>query len=634
MKCTYIKCFCACFCSPDTNRVATPETDEGYLKNHLLRGNSLRREFSEPEISHFNNEAIMDKNSSTLSVETEDFPRETQFVHTKAAYKVVEGPPLTPNPFRRAPKGFESVSDTRCTEGLRDNEKILCDVSTEAPIANNPAELLVSMPPQRQWYQMDGEKTSFLTEELFLASLENEGATTRLVQQITAIDQSNPCKLVTLSPPNDISGWGMPHETTEIKCAHDDLDIMDQLLLSQRLHKGVTDLHNNETTVGVHETSNNERPMSNSTIPKRSNMLGHHGANSHIENTGSSIITKNMVKVKVKSQVELDDNRMEDCLSKGPEAATSTRKRLLEPTISVHDTARISGQQSSSIRDQPSLCSEWHSTELEREREKRDSLARTRVSSHTESVAENFEDRGQNGASAMINQHNKSNLAQQPRPGNRKVNIPQKILKSVYERCDLERIRPPGYTVLCNAQPKVSAVKHSEDHIQTSIRASPLLWNAPTPLQPEHADVINPQSTFREQGNICRDNGSGNKENIGNGNEYADLCSQGSEEELNILASLERLDHKLAAINGKSLNNERNSLNSRQLSSKSTQSAPPVLIQRGAASSSLGKRNLVTGKPKNFPCNPPRPSVSFVSTRSILRRFYVKILQNLSLKMC
>ena len=587
------------------------------MKNHLLRGNSLGREFSEPEISHFNNQAIMDKTGSTLTVETEDFPRETQMVHTKAAYKVVEGPPLTPNPFRRAPNGFESVSYTRCTEGLRDNEKILCDVSTEAPIANNPAELLVAMPPQRQWYQMDGEKTSFLTEELFLASLENEGATTRLVQQITAIDQTNPCKLVTLSSPNDISGCRMPHETNGIKCPHGDLDIMDQLLLNQRLHKGVTDLHNNETTVGAHEASNNERPMSNSTIPKRSNMLGHHGANAHIENTESSIITKNMVKVKVKSQVELDDNRMEDCSSKGPEAATSTRKRLLEPTINVYDTARILGQQSSSIQDQPSLCYEWHNTEREREREKRDSLARTRVSSRTESVAEIFEDRGRNGASAMINQHNKSTLAPKPRPGNRKVNIPQKILKSVYERCDLDSVRPPGYTVLCNAQPKVSPVKHSEDHIQTSIRASSPLWNEPTPLQPEHADAINPQSSFMAEGNICCDDDSGNKENIGSGNEYAVLCSQGSEEELNILASLERLDHKLAAINGKSLNNERNSLSSRQLSSKSTKSAPPVLIQRGAASSSLGHRNHVTGKPKNFLCNPPRPSVSFASTRSI-----------------
>lgn len=570
----------------------------------------MRREFSEPEISHFNNQAIMDKNSSTLTVETEDFPRETQFVHTKAAYKVVEGPPLTPNPFRRAPKGFESVSYTRCTEGLRDNEKNLCDGLTEAPIVNNPADLSVATPPQRQRYQVDGEKTSFLTEELFLASLENEGATTRLVQQITAIDQTNPCKLVNLGSPNDISGWGMLQEATEIKCAHDDLDIMDQRVLSQRLHKGVTDLHNNETTVGAHETSNNERPVLNTTISKRSNMLGHHGANSLIENTGSSITTKKMVKVKVKSQVELDDNRMEGCSSQGPEAATSTRKRLLEPTISVHDTARIIGQQSSSMRDQPSLCSEWHSTEREREREKRDSLVGPRVSSHTESVTEIFEDRGQNGASAMINQHNKSNLAQQPRPGNRKANIPKKILKSVYERCDLESVRPPGYTVLCNAQPKVSPVKHSEDHIQTSIRASSPLWNEPMPLQTEHADAINPQSAFRAEGNISRDDGPGNKENIDNGNEYADLCSQGSEEELNILASLERLDHKLAAINGKSLNSERNFLNSRQLSSKSTQSAPPVLIQRRGASSSLGTSTLVTGKPKNFPCHPPRPSVS------------------------
>lgn len=588
------------------------------MKNHLLQGSFLHSEYSQPKTDQFNNETIMNKNNSTCTAGTEIFPIETQFVHTNADYKFMEGLPLAPNPSRQAPNDVENVSYTQCIEELHNNEKILSDIMTKAPIMRNPTKLLVTMSPQRQWYHMDVENTSFVIEELFLASLENEGATKRLAEHITTIDQSNPCKLTTFNSLNDISGCGLPYEATEIKFAHDKLDTMDELLLSQRLHKGVADLHNNEIIVGAHETYNKEKPIPNSTISKGSNTLGHHSPISHIENTKSSIITKNMVKVKVKSQAKLENNQMDDYPSKGSKDATSTRKRFLEPTINILDDARILGQQNSSTQDHPSLFYEWHNTKHDRDRDKRGLLAGAKVSPHAELVVEIFENRGQNDASTMINQHNKSNLAQQPRHGPRKVNIPQKFLKSVYERCDLDSVRPPGYTILCNAQPKGSPIKHSKDNIQMIIRAPSPLRDEPMPLQHENVDAINSQSTFKEEGSICHDDASGNKENIANGNEYVDLCSQGSEEELNILASLERLDYKLATINGKSMNSERNSMNSRQLSSKSTQSAPPVLIQRGTTSSPLGKKILVIGKQKNFPCNPPRPSVSFVSTPSII----------------
>jgi hypothetical protein len=87
----------------------------------------------------------------------------------------------------------------------------------------------------------------------------------------------------------------------------------------------------------------------------------------------------------------------------------------------------------------------------------------------------------------------------------------------------------------------------------------------------------------------------------------------GSDEEMNILASLERLDGKLATINRRKVNIGRNSVVSQgQSSTMSTWSTPTVMVCEVDHSNTIQPADLDRSKPKKNVYNPPRTIVSSI----------------------
>jgi hypothetical protein len=101
------------------------------------------------------------------------------------------------------------------------------------------------------------------------------------------------------------------------------------------------------------------------------------------------------------------------------------------------------------------------------------------------------------------------------------------------------------------------------------------------------------------------------KENCNKENIYCGML--GSDEEMNILASLERLDGKLATINKRKLNIGRNSVMSQgQSSTMSAWSAPTVMVCEVDHFNTIQQANLHRSRPKKNVYNLPRTIVSSI----------------------
>ncbi|KAG0555427.1 hypothetical protein KC19_12G168300 [Ceratodon purpureus] len=215
----------------------------------------------------------------------------------------------------------------------------------------------------------------------------------------------------------------------------------------------------------------------------------------------------------------------------------------------------------------------------------------------------------------QVNLYKSPRSETQPRTGSKKKDNLQQILQSVYKKCDLDKIKTPGYFNLCEKThfKKVNNPKLLEfNNMPSNTKDSSKEENTFTPVHVSDTNLAEQHKNSSLNIESLHHNFLGNKENLEKEIRYGNICTTGVKEELNILASLERLDWKLATIAGKSVNSERHSLTSRggQLSSKSAQSAPTVMAHdHGPSSTTLGQTNLAVGKSKKN-CNtvPIRPS--------------------------
>lgn len=520
----------------------------------------------------------------------------------------------------------------------------------------------------------DGETTSYLTEELFLASLENEAATTRLIQEVTS--RFDGCKLIPLdhrnilSMPasNNESGYRPPAQTikvtTNISAHNENVVREDRKEMAERLskqsHNNSQKPVNNEEVKVEHHICSNRRQAS----PQSNNMMESCATiDSCPEETRSPVTQKNNVAFKVEGHLQIMRKHDGELTSEG-NVQPESMKRYLEPINVIHDVGNdrigyehcqrtndekcstvqlsavggIRDEEISSIsrarsidnrnRRSPAHVLSPLYTESEHEIEHRmnniKSIARppmslSYVNSDISLVTNRVEAAVTSGASTtrvvdcQCPSNNPGVLSQSSKLSSRKLDVPCNM-QSVYERCNLDSVRLPGYTALCTVNYGDEAKQH-EGHGQVrppSAKLASILSHS------EDVPTRSPESTFREEINMYHDI-SGNKENLGKENCYADMCTPGSEEEMNILASLERLDWKLAAITGRAMNGGRNSLNSQgHCSAKSAQSAPAVLAHEKPSSTTLGQVGLVCGKPKNCTfMNASRPSVRCVSLSSL-----------------
>lgn len=551
-------------CSNDVDQYKSPLIEDSYLKNHFLQvGESLYNAFSNHQTKQCNLQDVVAHDNCSISKVHIDGINHLNKVSIQSPQEELNKCKTIVN------KNVIFQGNGTYNSKTNDSQTSLDNTSSNDTLT-------------KFWQCNDVKTTSFLTEELILSSLESKAATTRLVEEITT-PCSNSCRLIPISCNNYFcSKPSLDHCTNNIENQSTNVHIKSNQYFQNEASKS---MH------GVYKIENIDDIKLTFDGIQKTKFMNH--------NTSSCLFDEKEKYYKFfKNNEALINDKQYDMVSKETKYCTleeldnSSSQVLCVPN---HNVSQKKENMSACIKSRCSLQNEvCFKDSLENQGTTNDSSSTSYINQEVHSC-------------------NSFGIKNQSNVGSKKLNIPQHILQSVYERCDLDAIKNLGYAHLCDAshfKRKRNSKSLEHNNLVDDVKYLTLEEITSISSYSNDANLYNNEKSSIDIESMYY-NFSRNEEDLGKENLYRDMCSPRLEEELNILASLARLDWKLAAISGRSLNSERNSLASQggQLSSKSAQSAPAIMTHDGPSSTTLGKANLVVGKPKKNCSMPPRPSV-------------------------